>query len=288
MASLLKLPNPRVGYPSIVNTVRDAGGVAAPRGRTTREMNDVTLEFESPFPALPTETGRNLSERIAAMEAWQLVGGFSDAEWVLKHAPQFARYTDPDPDDSDAGDNTTPPQRYFHGAYGFRIDDQLRHVARKLTADPESRQAVINLWDQYYDNQPGKHDYPCTVAIGFALRRDELNMRVVMRSNDVWLGLPYDTFQFAQLQATLANVLDVACGSYIHHVWSLHLYASDADMVDTLHYPHKLGREQPRGFGLAGEAAEEVMAHAYAMHYRPDDLASQPRTPSERWYVDRT
>lgn len=249
-------------------------------------MTDVTIEYDSPFPALPTECGRNLSERIAAMEAWQLVGAFSDAEWVLRHAPQFTRYTDaPTVDDPVTGEPVAGP-RYFHGAYGFRIDNQLIEVARKLTADPETRQAVISIWDPYYDNAEGLHDYPCTVALGFALRRDELHMRVVMRSNDVWLGLPYDTFQFAQLQASLANVLDVTCGTYVHHVWSLHLYDSDTDLVDTLHRPTTLARSQPSGFGRRCDTALDVVDFARDMHYTPDRL-HRPLTPSEQWYAER-
>lgn len=280
MASLISYPNPRDGYHDVVKLVRDRGRVVAPRGLTTRELTDVTIEFDSPLEALPTDCGRNLSEQIAAMEAWQLVGAFSDVDWVLRHAPQFERFTDVE---RSHGDNTGSDDRFFHGAYGFRIDSQMEHVVRKLKADPESRQAVINLWDQYYDNRPKMHDYPCTVALGFALRQDELHMRVVMRSNDVWLGLPYDVFQFSQLQQTVANCLDVALGSYVHHVWSLHLYASDADQVDQLHRPTTLGRKQPNGFGVPGEDAVAVMSRASGLHYYPNTV--KPLTPSEEWYA---
>ena len=58
-----------------------------------------------------------------------------------------------------------------------------------------------------------------------------------MRSNDVWWGLPYDVFQFTQLQLTLARLLDVAPGEYTHMVGSLHAYERDADGIDALVMP---------------------------------------------------
>jgi hypothetical protein len=45
-----------------------------------------------------------------------------------------------------------------------------------------------------------------------------------MRSNDVWLGFPYDVFVNTCLQQILANEMQLELGTYTHHVGSLHLY----------------------------------------------------------------
>jgi thymidylate synthase len=50
-------------------------------------------------------------------------------------------------------------------------------------------------------------------------------MHTTMRSNDVWLGLPYDLFTATILQELMAGWLGVELGTYHHHVDSLHLYA---------------------------------------------------------------
>jgi thymidylate synthase len=58
--------------------------------------------------------------------------------------------------------------------------------------------------------------------------RDELlRMRVSMRSNDVWLGLPYDLFQFSSLHGAVAAALGVEQGTYVHTVGSMHIYERD-------------------------------------------------------------
>jgi thymidylate synthase len=48
-----------------------------------------------------------------------------------------------------------------------------------------------------------------------------------MRSNDVFLGLPYDVFNFTMLQELMAVELGIELGSYIHFAASLHLYETD-------------------------------------------------------------
>lgn len=50
-------------------------------------------------------------------------------------------------------------------------------------------------------------------------------MFTVMRSNDVFLGLPHDIFCFTMLQEMLARTLGMELGVYKHAVGSLHLYS---------------------------------------------------------------
>ena len=52
-------------------------------------------------------------------------------------------------------------------------------------------------------------------------------MTTYMRSNDLWMGFPYDVFQFTCLQTLLAMELDVELGTYTHVAGSLHLYERD-------------------------------------------------------------
>jgi thymidylate synthase len=48
-----------------------------------------------------------------------------------------------------------------------------------------------------------------------------------MRSNDAWLGLPYDVAQFTMLQEAVAAHWGLALGRYVHIDGSLHLYERD-------------------------------------------------------------
>ena len=52
-----------------------------------------------------------------------------------------------------------------------------------------------------------------------------------MRSNDVWLGLPYDVFCFTSIQCLISEEIGIPLGWYQHQVGSLHVY--DANKAKT-------------------------------------------------------
>ena len=102
--------------------------------------------------------------------------------------------------------------------YGF---DQWVYVKDMLTNDPNSRQAVIHI--KTADTNPSK-DVNCTVCIQFLIREGKLHATVYMRSNDIWMGFPYDVFSFTAMQCRMAMELGVGIGTYTHIAGSLHLY----------------------------------------------------------------
>ena len=275
MASILEIETGRTGYVDTVQHVIKHGRRRSPRGLATLDAGHTTIVIHDPRFSLPTGCGRNVSERVAAVEAVQLIGGFSDTRLTRWAAPGYIRYAE------DNGE--------YHGAYGRRIGTQLGSAIRKIKRDHETRQAVINLWDSWLDNTPGKRDYPCTIALRLSMEDDKLDLDVVMRSNDVWLGTPYDWFQFSQLQLTAARLLDVEAGLYRHTVWSLHIYETDLERVDELTRPRDTV-EPVSGLGRSGDTVITVMRRAQTL-IRPDlhlpDAGNPELTDSERWYRDQ-
>lgn len=102
--------------------------------------------------------------------------------------------------------------------YGF---DQWEYVKELLAYDPNSRQAVIHI--KTADPNPSK-DVNCTVCLQFLIRDEKLHATVYMRSNDIWMGFPYDVFSFTAMQCRMAMELGVGIGTYTHISGSLHLY----------------------------------------------------------------
>ena len=78
---------------------------------------------------------------------------------------------------------------------------------------------------------------PCTLGYRFLIRQGRLEMHTSMRSQDLWLGFPYDIFATTLLQELMAGWLGVEVGEYHHHVDSLHLYADHAPAAaECLHH----------------------------------------------------
>lgn len=201
-------------YTSVCRELLVQGHRATPRGLSTREVLGAHLRLTDPrrrFVSVPPV--RVLNPAFAVAEALWILSG-SDAPWIFTYNRSLERYAD---------------EGRLQGAYGPRMRhwrgvDQLDHVRRLLQRDPDSRQAVIQLYDPQRDTC-GHRDVPCTLNYRFFIRRGRLEMHTTMRSNDVWLGLPYDLFTATMLHELLAGWLGVDLGTYHHHVDSLHVYA---------------------------------------------------------------
>lgn len=274
MGSVIEIETGRSGYRALLDHVLKNGKSRNPRDIPTLDAGWTTIVVNDPSEMLPVAVGRKLNPAIAAAEALQLIGGFSDPGLMFRIAPQFMKYAEMD-------------TFRFHGAYGERIargphGHQLVDVWQKLTADPNTRQAVITLWDPELDNNtfPTPRDIPCTCALHFAIIDGCLDMNVMMRSSDVWRGIPYDFFQFGQVQHTLAHVLAVPVGTYRHTSYSFHLYESDLDLVENVTAPTATGPFQPRGVAHQFDTMFSVLQRARTLTY-----ANVPSpNDSEQWY----
>ena len=117
--------------------------------------------------------------------------------------------------------------------YGWQWqrNNQIDYVVGKLRENKTTRHAAISIYDGKEYEQYRK-DTPCTYAIQFHITpvtstlglKDELNMSVFMRSNDIWYGFCNDQYQFSSLQKMIAQRLDLDMGWYYHHAHNMHLY----------------------------------------------------------------
>jgi thymidylate synthase len=129
----------------------------------------------------------------------------------------------------------------YHGAYGYRLRqhlkmDQLERACSVLGKDPDSRQVVLQLWDSTID-MPKENgdsmsmDIPCNVLSMLKVRESKLEWTQIMRSNDVFLGFPYNVIQFTTLQEVMAGWLNLGVGSYNHFSDSLHAYLEKVESI---------------------------------------------------------
>jgi thymidylate synthase len=104
-----------------------------------------------------------------------------------------------------------------------------------LIEDKDTRQAILrfSLPEHAYK---GVRDFTCTMHGNFLIRDDKLLFSVVMRSNDLVLGLVYDLPWFTGLMDKMVEELkpyypNLTKGHYTHTVHSLHIYERDEEKV---------------------------------------------------------
>lgn len=119
----------------------------------------------------------------------------------------------------------------FAYTYNVRMFDVLPIVLNELTARPNTRQAVMPIYDRTIDPHRGggRHRVPCSMHYQFLRRAWGLDMCYVMRSSDYHTHFPYDIWLALELQDWMANKLGSAIGRFTFFTGSLHLYAKDAD-----------------------------------------------------------
>lgn len=106
---------------------------------------------------------------------------------------------------------------------------------QSLIDDKDTRQAILRF--SLPEHQwKGNKDQTCTMHGNFLIRNDQLHFSVVMRSNDLTLGLVYDMPWFMGLMDRMIEELkdtypNLTKGHYTHTVHSLHIYERNEEMV---------------------------------------------------------
>jgi len=121
----------------------------------------------------------------------------------------------------------------FAYTYNERIREQLPMIIEELKARPNTRQAVLTIYDRHQDmnNMGGKARIPCSMYYQFLRRKrneqEVLDCIYTMRSCDIYTHYIYDVWLAMRLQEYIANALGLEPGHFTHFIGSLHAYRKD-------------------------------------------------------------
>lgn len=110
--------------------------------------------------------------------------------------------------------------------------NQVDNAERRLNDDPGTRRALIQIWDPTYDADDEQESAPIShCQFYFSIRDGRLNMTIMSRSVDAWLGAVPNMIAFAELQRTVADRLKTPVGMYRQFILSYHLYCAAIPIV---------------------------------------------------------
>ena len=232
--------------------ILNQGNLVSPRGMQTREVQGLATVLDMRRCVITTRE-RGLNYRFMAAEAHWILSGDESVQGIVPYNKNLAPFSD--------------DGKIFNGAYGPRIKSQLPFVVDTLEKDRDSRQAVLTIWREngvcrHCNGQNiGRHcndghefeitrDVPCTVSLAFQVRERGdglfLDCHAYMRSNDLWLGYPYDVFNFSMVSALVCARLSyvVLLGDLYHYAASGHLYERNWDQAAACAYTDTCISEQ--------------------------------------------
>lgn len=191
-------------------------------GVETREYKEpVTTVYSMPWRRVLFCAVRDANPFFHLMEALWMLAGRDDSEWISQFSKNIGQFAE------DSGK--------FHGAYGYRwrggiynTDDQLRTIANLIRNEPNTRRAVLGMWDAEYDLGAAKKDLPCNTHVYFKPREGVLHMTVCCRSNDIiWGCYGANAVHFSILQEYMAAMVGMKMGTYYHVSDSWHYYTDN-------------------------------------------------------------
>lgn len=194
------------------------------RGNVAGEVINAVTVIEDPTRCIMKNNIRNMPIRYAVGELlWYLSGNKNINNTISKYTNVWENFSD---------DGITVNSNYGYcikEKFGF---DQYKYVKEVLSKDKNSRQAVIHIKEPRNTIESPTNDLNCTICLQFFIRNEKLYMTTYMRSNDIWLGFPYDVFNFSALQVLLSMELEVELGTYTHISGSLHLYRKNLVTIE--------------------------------------------------------
>jgi thymidylate synthase len=217
----MTVPSATWAWLNLLDKVYTYGQETSPRGMLIREKLacSATIDLNQPIVIEPL---RELGYKFMAAEAAWIMSGDDRVETIKDYAKHISSF-------SDNGET-------FFGAYGPKIVDQLPYVIEKLAEDRDTRQAVLTIWRE---SPPPSKDIPCTVSIQWFIRNGKIYCIDTMRSSDLWLGWPYDIFNFSMLTHYLRLELrnrgiDVEPGTLTLFAGSQHIYERNFKAVEEI------------------------------------------------------
>jgi thymidylate synthase len=181
------------------------------------------LDLDKGFPIL---TLRKLPLKIFVAEQMWFLLGENDPAWLRPFTKIWDHFIEED------GKVTS----YGHRWRKHFGRDQIRELIIHLKEKPTSRHGVVVAWDPLTDGLTGtpKKNVPCLFAFTINIIGGKLCMHNIIRSNDVFLGLPHDVAGFALLQHIIAQELQVPVGTYSHSISNAHLYSDQYEAASEL------------------------------------------------------
>lgn len=190
----------------------------------------VSLKVDLRSGHLPTCGHRKLFPKTAAAEVAWFASGKQDVTWLKKYAPIWDKFVEDDGKTIDA-------------AYGYRwrmffARDQLEMAVKALRNNPSDRRVYISAWDPARDGlgMVGQKNVPCPVGFTLSIVAGQLHSSLLLRSSDVFVGLPYDIMGHAILMQVLLDSINGQDGHYelgsMHFTLAHpHLYEAHYDMA---------------------------------------------------------
>lgn len=222
--------------------------------------------YRRPWEKVLFSPNRRANPFFHLIEAMWMLAGRTDVYPLLKYNPRMTEFAD---------------HGILRGAYGHRWRnhwreeggesfDQIRMCVAMLKNAPDTRRAVITMWDPVEDLGSSNKDIPCNTQIYFRVVGGRLDMTLTCRSNDIiWGAYGANAVHFGFLHELIAQAAGYQQGTMYQisnnwHIYERHWHLMrekdyDGDPYEMYDHPHVplLWREKGETLDMVLQDAKE-------------------------------
>ena len=123
--------------------------------------------------------------------------------------------------------NPNHPDSTHKNEGGF---DQILYIINTIKKDPFSRRLILNGWNPCVLDKVALP--PCHMMCQFYVSSNmELSCKLYLRSNDLFLGAPFNIASYSLLTHILADICNLKIGKLIYTIGDAHIYHNHIEQV---------------------------------------------------------
>ncbi|NBW93904.1 MAG: thymidylate synthase [Bacteroidetes bacterium] len=220
-------------YLDLLRHVRDNGLEKSDRtGTGTRSVfgHQMRFDLQVGFPLVTTK--KVYFKGLAIEMLWFLKGGTNIQYLVDNNVHIWDAWAD---ENGDLGPVYGKQWVSWAGRDGQDIN-QIERVIESIRSNPDSRRHIVNAWnvsDLHEMALPPCHMfYQFWVGPGDAQSPGRLSCQLYVRSNDLFLGAPFNIAEYALLTHMIAQQCDLEVGELVYTIGDAHIYLNHLDQIE--------------------------------------------------------
>jgi len=226
-------------YLDLLANVRDHGILKTDRtGTGTRSVFGYQMRFDLThgFPLVTTK--RVFFKGLAVEMMWFLRGDTNIGYLNDRGVKIWDAWADKD---GNLGPVYGKQWVNWQGANGNTFN-QIQNVVDSIKENPDSRRHIVNAWNVSEISEMALP--PCHMFFQFYVAENRLSCQLYVRSNDLFLGAPFNIGQYSLLLMMMSQQCDLEPGELVYTIGDAHVYLNHLDQIDEqlLREPYSLPR----------------------------------------------
>ena len=214
-------------YLQFLKDIRDRGVEKSDRtGTGTRSVfaYDMRFDLSAGFPLVTT---KKLHMRSIIIELLWFLNGDTNIRYLQDN--RVSIWNEWADENGDLGPVYGKQWRRWECADG-RVIDQMSQLIEQIKQNPDSRRLIVSAWN------PGEIDKmklpPCHLLFQFYVANNKLSCKLIQRSADAFLGVPFNIASYSLLTHMIAQQCDLEVGEFIWSGGDCHIYSNHMDQVN--------------------------------------------------------